>query len=133
VKNVETVRPPITARASGRFVSLPSPMPSAMGTRPTMVAMVVMRMGRSRVRPARTTAETMSRPSRSRSTLAKSTSSTPLETTIPTIMMIPMKLLTESVVPVTQSMRKTPETPSGTLNMITSGSSSERNCEASTM
>ena len=52
---------------------------------------------------------------------------------MPTIMMIPMKLLTESVVPVIQSMRKTPEMPSGTLNMITSGSSSERNCEASTM
>ena len=36
--------------------------------------------------------------------MAKSTRSTPLETTMPTIMMMPMKLLTESVVPVAQSM-----------------------------
>src|SRR6266849_5166649 len=132
VNTVETVSPPMTARASGRFVSLPSPMPSAIGTRPTMVAMVVMRIGRSRVRPASTVASIRSLP-RSRSTLAKSTSRTPFETTMPTIMMIPMKLFTESVVPVSQSMRNTPEMPSGTLNMITKGSSSERNWEASTM
>ena len=52
VKTVDTVSPPMTARASGRLVSLPSPMPSAIGIRPTMVAMVVIRIGRSRVRPA---------------------------------------------------------------------------------
>ena len=66
-----------------------------------MVAMVVIRIGRRRVRPASTVASRSGLPAR-RSTLAKSTSSTPFETTMPTIMMMPMKLLTESVVPVAE-------------------------------
>jgi len=37
---------------------------------------------------------------RRRSTLAKSTSNTPFDTTMPTIMMMPMKLFTLSLVPV---------------------------------
>ena len=122
----------MTARASGMLVSLPSPMPSAMGSRPAMVAMVVMRMGRSRVFPACTVASTSGCP-RSRRTRAKSTSSTPFDTTMPTIMMMPMKLFTLSVVPVSQSAMNTPLTPSGTENMMTSGSSSDRNCEARIM
>ena len=62
-----------------------------------------------------------------------STSSTPFETTMPTIMMMPMKLFTLRLVPVTNSITNTPPTPSGTLNMMTSGSTSERNWDASTM
>ncbi len=122
----------MTDRASGRFVSLPSPMPSAMGASPTMVAIVVIRIGRSRVRPAATVASMRDWP-RARSTFAKSTRSTPLETTMPTIMMMPMALLTLSVVPVAQSMTNTPVTPSGTVNMMTSGSSRDRNWDARTM
>ena len=52
---------------------------------------------------------------------------------MPTIMMMPMKLFTLRVVPVRHSARNTPVTPSGTLNMITSGSISDLNCDASTM
>ena len=48
-------------------------------------------------------------------------------------MMMPMKLFTLSAVFVTQSIANTPEMPSGTLNMMTSGSTSDLNCEASTM
>ena len=71
---------------------------------------------------------------RARSTFAKSTSSTPFDTTMPTIMMIPMKLFTlRAWCPVRYSARNTPVTPSGTLNMITSGSISDLNCDASTM
>ena len=102
------------------------------GTSPSTVAMVVIRIGRSRVRPASIVASMIEMP-RARSTLAKSTRSTPLDTTIPTIMMIPMKLLTESLVPETYSIRNTPEMPRGTLNMMTSGSTSDLNCDASTM
>ncbi len=64
-----------------------------------MVAIVVIKIGLKRVRPASTIASNIDMP-RLRRTLAKSTSKTPLETTIPTIMMIPMKLFTLSVVPV---------------------------------
>ena len=93
---------------------------------------MVIRIGRSRVRPASTVASISGLP-RARSTFAKSTSSTPFDTTMPTIMMMPMKLFTLSVVPVRYSIRNTPVTPSGTLNMITSGSISDLNCDASTM
>ena len=70
---------------------------------------------------------------RRRRTFAKSTSKTPFETTIPTIMMMPIALLTLIVVFVAASIANTPLTPSGTLNMMTSGSSSDLNCDASTM
>ena len=97
-----------------------------------MVAIVVIKIGRSRVLPASTVASISGCP-RLRSTLAKSTSSTPLLTTMPTIMITPMKLFTDRVVPVRYSASTTPARPSGTLHMITSGSSSDLNCAASTM
>src|SRR5271170_504981 len=49
VAKVATVRPPMTARARGAFCSPPSPMPSAMGSMPMIMAKAVMMMGRSRV------------------------------------------------------------------------------------
>ena len=55
-----------------------------------MVVRLVMRIGRSRVRPARTTASPGRRPRR-RSSFVYSISRTPFDTTIPTIMMMPMK------------------------------------------
>ncbi len=70
-----------------------------MGRRPTTVANTVMRIGRSRTRPARGTASASGIPCR-RSSLMYSTSSTPFETTMPTIMMIPMNEVLESVVSV---------------------------------
>ena len=44
-------RPPITARPSGAFCSPPSPMPSAIGTMPIIIARAVMTTGRKRVAP----------------------------------------------------------------------------------
>ena len=44
------------ARARGACASAPSPMPSARGSSPRMVVRVVMRIGRSRRRPASATA-----------------------------------------------------------------------------
>ena len=52
---------------------------------------------------------------------------------MPTIMMIPMKDVVDRVVLVTYSAQNTPINPMGTENMITKGSMSDRNCEASTM
>ena len=52
VMSSDVSRPPMTTRASGTCSSLPSPMPSDIGTRPSMVAIDVIRIGRSRVRPA---------------------------------------------------------------------------------
>jgi len=56
-----------------------------------------------------------------------------LDTTMPTIMMMPMKDVTLSVVRVRKSAQMTPIIPSGTENMMMNGSRSERNCEAMTM
>ena len=64
VKRVETESPPITAMAMGAFDSEPSPSPIAMGMRPRIVQRVVMRMGRSLVRPPSTTASSIPRPRR---------------------------------------------------------------------
>ena len=52
---------------------------------------------------------------------------------MPTIMMMPMNDVTLSVVFVRNSAQMTPIMPSGTENMMTKGSSSERNWEAMTM
>ena len=49
VAKVANSSPPITALPSGAFCSPPSPMPSAIGTMPTIMAPAVMRTGRSRV------------------------------------------------------------------------------------
>jgi hypothetical protein len=60
--------------------------------------------------------------------LAKSTSRIALDTTIPTIAMIPMKDSMLSVVPVRSSVQTTPISPIGTENMMMKGSRNERNC-----
>src|SRR6266702_1437366 len=49
VAKVATLRPPITARASGAFCSPPSPIPNAIGIMPMIMAKAVMMMGRRRV------------------------------------------------------------------------------------
>src|SRR5712691_1473468 len=59
----------MTTPASGAWSSPPSPMPIAIGTRPSMVASDVMRIGLSRVRPASSTASRSGRLSRRRSVL----------------------------------------------------------------
>jgi hypothetical protein len=116
----------MTARASGAFASPPTSQPSAIGRRPKTVARLVIRIGRSRVRPARTTASPSGSPRRL-SSLVYSTRSTPFETTIPTIMMMPMNEVVERVVRVTNRARMTPMRPIGTENMMMNGSLRERN------
>ena len=50
VTTTETVSPPMMARASGAYCSLPASSPSAMGIMPSSVASEVIRMGRRRTR-----------------------------------------------------------------------------------
>ncbi len=52
VAMVAQINPPITARPSGAFCSPPSPMPSAMGIIPMIMASAVISTGRKRVKPA---------------------------------------------------------------------------------
>src|ERR1035437_4718554 len=48
VAKVETIKPPMTARASGADCPPPSPKPMAMGVMPQIMADAVMRMARRR-------------------------------------------------------------------------------------
>src|ERR1700683_4427511 len=57
----------------------------------------------------------------------------PLLTTIPIIMITAMNEMINSVVWVSNSIQITPMNPSGTVNMMTSGSTSDWNCEAMIM
>ncbi len=49
---VDVMRPPTTARAIGARNSAPSPSAKNSGSMPKIIAEVVIRIGRSRVRPA---------------------------------------------------------------------------------
>ena len=62
MNKTETLSPPISARASGAYDSLPSPSFSAIGSRPMIVASDVISTGRSRTRQAVATASTGSHP-----------------------------------------------------------------------
>ena len=52
VTGVDNVRPPMTASASGFCNSAPDPKPNASGSKPNNVQNVVIKIGRSRIRPA---------------------------------------------------------------------------------
>ena len=122
----------MTARASGAFASLPTSQPSAIGDRPTMVVRLVIRIGRSRVRPARTTAS-LQRQAVAAQLVRVLDRSTPFDTTMPTIMMMPMNDVVDSVVWVRKSARMTPISPMGTENMMMNGSFSDGTATPCTM
>ena len=56
------ISPPTTARAIGARNSAPSPIAKNNGSMPKIMAVVVIRMGRSRVRPAVISASRRSMP-----------------------------------------------------------------------
>ena len=145
---VETARPPMTTVPSGDCVWLPASIPSAMGIMPPMVAHVVMRIGRRRIGAACSTASRALIP-RSRSWLLNSTTRIAFFTTIPTSISTPIKAVSPNAIgvkgcrkiasPASQiRLRKkmpktTPAEASGTVIMMTSGCSTDSNCEASSM
>src|SRR5690606_13601616 len=92
VSAVAMVRPPMTAIASGARRSAPRPMPSAIGSRPSTVVTVVIRIGRRRARPASRIASRVGTP-RSRAWRMKSTFTIASLTTMPTRITRPIKLI----------------------------------------
>src|SRR5579859_3927724 len=122
VAKVATVRPPMTARASGAFCSPPSPMPSAIGSMPMIIAHAVMIMGRSRVKPAVTAASRGATPL-ARSSLAKVTSRIELAVATPIDMIAPIRLGTLKVVCVRKSAHTIPQKAPGKAQMMMNGSS----------
>ena len=81
------------AYPSGRRLSEPAPSPSAIGSAPMTVATDVMRIGRSRMRPASSAASIVSMP-RSRSWLMYSTSRIEFLVTRPISRIMPIWLYT---------------------------------------
>src|SRR5215472_368733 len=67
VATVAKINPPMTARPRGAFCSPPSPIPSAIGTMPMIMASAVINTGRIRVYPASRAASQALCPSRMRS------------------------------------------------------------------
>ena len=86
---VEVMLPPMTTAARGARVSAPAPLPSRMGSMAKTRAPVVIRMGRSRKRPASAKASLRPYPCSRRSSLVKSTSRMAFLVTIPVSRMIP--------------------------------------------
>src|SRR5208337_3765264 len=127
VTKVERVSPPITARARGFCNSAPEPRPTARGINPKSVQRVVIRIGRTRIFPAATSASRRGIPCSSHNLCTYSKRMMPFFTTSPTIRMIPMNEETFSAVPVANSMAKTPRTDSGAADMMIKAGGKARN------
>ncbi len=97
-----------------------------MGKRPIIVAIVVIRIGRSRVRAASTIAPNVSLPSLRR-WLANSTSRTELDTEMPIISKTPISDWMFNDVLVAHNTPTTPTSPSGAATIMMTGSSQEEN------
>src|SRR5262249_13641017 len=82
VSAVEEISPPITTRASGRWISEPIPWESAAGRKPTTATMADTTMGRKRITHPRTMASRGGRPS-AWAWRMEDTSTTPLSTLTP--------------------------------------------------
>ena len=106
--------PPMTARPSGAFCSLPSSSPSDIGIMPATMAQPVMMIGRSRPLAAVIAARSAGIPSSRRCRSPKLTSMIALDTATPTAMIAPMNDSMLSVVRVIQSASTTPVRTAGT-------------------
>jgi hypothetical protein len=131
VRKVVRSTPPITVIAIGARTSAPSPIPSAIGSSPSMVVSLVIRMGRRRILPASMMASRFDRP-RSRAWLTASISTIDWLTTIPASMMSPMYATTLTVVPVIHNAQTAPMIASGMVSRITKGCIRDSNCDAIT-
>ena len=98
---------------------------------PRIIAIAVIRMGRSRVRPASTTASSADRFWRTRMSLAKLTTRMEFDTEMPTDMIAPISDSTLMLVPVSASIHRMPIRAPGTAIMMISGSTQDWNSTTS--
>src|SRR5882762_472286 len=124
VATVAKTSPPITARPSGAFCSPPSPMPSAMGTMPMIIASAVINTGRKRVTPACRAAWEASSPASMR-WRAKLTTRTLLAVATPMHMIAPVRAGTLTGVCVRNSIHTIPPRAAGRAVMMMNGSSQD--------
>jgi len=112
VATVATRSPPMTARPRGAAWAR-SPVASANGIMPAIIAVAVIRIARRRPRAPSITASCTESPSR-RAASAKLTRSMAFATEMPTAMMAPMNDCTFSVVRVSKRISSTPQITAGT-------------------
>ena len=122
VVTVAKIRPPITARPSGAFCSPPSPIPSAIGSMPRIMAVAVISTGRILAYPAESIAA-RAVGTRARSPLANVTMRILLAVATPMHIMAPISEGTLSVVPVTNSIHRMPAIAPGSAVRMMNGSS----------
>ena len=117
---VDSKSPPITAIAMGARNSPPSPVASAEGIIPALMAMVVMTMGRARLWTASRIASRLTTP-RSIADSANSTSMMEFLVTIPISIRKPMTTAMLIELPVMNSARIAPPMASGRDIRIVTG------------
>ncbi len=132
VRNVEVKRPPITTVASSEAMISPSERPSASGIRASIVAMAVIRIGLTRVRPPCIRASYIGIPRR-RCCSTRSSRTMAFVTTMPISIRKPIRALMPIGRWVMKSAGKAPIVASGRLNMMTNGSIRESKTRTMTM
>ena len=111
----------MTARPSGAVASAPSPIASAIGIMPAIIAALVISTGRIRARAAWIAVSSGEPPWR-RACSANVTSKIAFATATPMAMIAPMKDCTFNVVRVAASIRTTPINTAGTVETTTNAS-----------
>ena len=111
----------MTARPSGAFCSAPSPMPSAIGIMPMIIASAVISTGRMRVAPASSAATVGDAPSCWR-WRANETSRILFAVATPMVMIAPVSAGTERVVPLMKSIQAMPASAAGSAATMMSAS-----------
>ena len=117
----EKSNPPITTTPIDTRLCDPAPKANAMGNAPSMVAMLVMRMGRNRIDDASMIASILDFPC-SFSLLANSTIKIPFFVTNPISMMMPILEKIFSVRLKYHSEKNAHENASGTVSIMMMGS-----------
>ncbi|GCE79716.1 hypothetical protein MSKU3_1191 [Komagataeibacter oboediens] len=116
-----TARPPTMAMPRGRRSSDPVPVPSIMGTAPSMAARVVMRMGLKRSRAAWRMDCSEDMPSTRSASSAKSIIMMAFFLTMPISSTSPMMPMTSSPDPVTHSASSAPIPAEGRVERMVMG------------
>jgi len=110
----------VSTKLSGRRISLPVPDANNSGSAPRMAHIVVIRIGRKRIRQAWRMLSSGARPPRSAS-MAKSTSMMPFFFTMPISSTRPIRPITSSDSPAARSASSAPTPADGSVDRIVSG------------
>jgi hypothetical protein len=133
LRNVLVIKPPMTTMAIGARKLGSVPKPSAIGNMPAPIAMVVMMIGRARLRQASSRASQRSRPRSRRAMMAYSTSRIEFFVAMPISMIMPIMAGIDRSVRVMKSASAAPGIDSTSAARIVTGWTQAWNSSTSTM